>query len=130
MTTSDVRVVSGRRLLYWAEAGPPIDSPDHALEVIAAALGADCDTAVVPVARLAPEFLTLSTGVAGGFLQKLVNHGVRLVVTGDISAALDDSRALRDFVRECHRGRQIAFVRDDGELDTFLTELQRSTRSP
>ena len=36
---------------------------------------------------------------------------------GDISAAVEQSTALRDFVRECNRGNQLRFVLDVDELD-------------
>jgi hypothetical protein len=41
-----------------------------------------------------------------------VNYGLRLAVVGDISEPLADSEALRDFVRESNRGRQVWFVAD------------------
>jgi hypothetical protein len=49
-------------------------------------------------------------------VQKFVQYGVGLVVLGDIFARADASSALRDFVRECNRGRQTWFVRDEEEL--------------
>jgi hypothetical protein len=49
-------------------------------------------------------------------VQKFVQYGVGLVVLGDIFARADASSALRDFVRECNRGRQTWFVRNEEEL--------------
>ena len=68
--------------------------------------------AVVPVERLDPDFFVLRTGVAGAFVQKLVQYRLRLVVVGDISAQIAASDALRDWVREVNRGRDILFVAD------------------
>jgi hypothetical protein len=45
-----------------------------------------------------------------------VNYGLRLAVVGDISELLERSGALRDFVRESNRGRQVWFVADEAEL--------------
>jgi hypothetical protein len=39
-----------------------------------------------------------------------------LVVLGDISRHTEASSALRDFVRECNRGRQTWFLTDVEEL--------------
>ena len=38
-------------------------------------------------ARLSPDFLRLSTGLAGDVLQKFVNYGLRVAIVGDVSAA-------------------------------------------
>ena len=56
-----------------------------------------------------PEgFFDLSTGVAGEILQKFVNYRVKLAIVGDFS--VDTSKSLRDYIRECNRGRDICFV--------------------
>jgi hypothetical protein len=39
-----------------------------------------------------------------------------MAVVGDISRHTESSSALRDFVRECNRGRQTWFLADIGEL--------------
>jgi uncharacterized protein DUF4180 len=70
----------------------------------------------VPAARLDPAFFTLSTGLAGELVQKFVNYRQRLAIVGDISGYVDGSAALRDFVRESNRGRQVWFVADADEL--------------
>ena len=70
----------------------------------------------MPVARLDPAFFDLRSGVAGDIVQKFVNYGLRLAVVGDISESLERSGALRDFVRESNRGRQVWFVADEAEL--------------
>lgn len=71
----------------------------------------------VPVARPDERFFTLSTGVAGEILQKLVQYRVRLAVVGDIAAHLERSEALRALVRETNRGRDAWLVADRAELD-------------
>ena len=82
----------------------------EAIEVI---YSAEADWIAVPVARLDPAFFDLRSGVAGEFVQKFVNYGQRLAIVGEIPAPSD---ALRDFVRECNRGRQVWFVADADEL--------------
>ena len=97
--------------------GPLLRTGADALELIYAD---DADILVVPAERLDPAFFDLSSGVAGEFAQKFVNYRKRLAIVGDISAAVDGSGALRDFVRESNRGRQLWFVADDAELTARL----------
>jgi uncharacterized protein DUF4180 len=96
--------------------GPLLSSGADALGLIYEAGAEDADWIAVPVTRLDPAFFTLSSGLAGEFAQKFVNYRQRLAVVGDISGALAGSTALRDFVRESNRGRQLWFVADGDEL--------------
>ncbi len=64
-----------------------------------------------------PDFLKLSTGVAGEVFQKFVNYGLGCAIVGDITRALENSGALRDFVRETNKGKSIWFVADFAELE-------------
>ena len=99
--------------------GPPF-TPAVARDAIAEALGAGAAVVVVPVERLDPSFLDLSTGVAGDVVQAFVNYQLRLVVLGELSPTALASRALSAFVREANRGRQTWFVADDLELEARL----------
>jgi hypothetical protein len=81
----------------------------------------DAEWIAVPVERLDPAFFTLSSGVAGEFVQKFANYKLRLAVVGDISGPLEHSDALRDFVRESNRGRHVWFVADEDELARRLS---------
>lgn len=71
---------------------------------------------VIPAERFEDDFFRLRTGVAGAFLQKFVTYGVRVAILGDISRHLEASSALRDFVYESNRGRQIWFVGTEEDL--------------
>ena len=57
-------------------------------------------------------------------MQKFANYGLRLAVVGDIAEPLGASAALRDFVRESNRGRQVWFVADGDELAQRLLTQQ------
>lgn len=107
-------------ILHVPADGPPIHTAQDAVDLVAAAAGAGADLVAVPVARLDERFFTLSTGVAGDILQKLVQYRVRLAVVGDIAAHLERSEALRGLVRESDRGRDAWFVADRAELDRRL----------
>jgi Domain of unknown function (DUF4180) len=119
-TAGDVVVlISGVTVLRCAADGPPLDGERAALDLIGAALGR-ADAVAVPVARIAPEFFALRSGVAGAVAQKFVNYRLRLVVVGDVSGHVAGSTALRDFVRESNRGAQLWFVADEAELTARL----------
>lgn len=57
--------------------------------------------------HFAESFFDLSTGLAGDILQKFSNYRMKLTILGDWSEI--QSKALRDFVRECHRGDSFRF---------------------
>lgn len=69
---------------------------------------------------LCEDFFVLRTGLAGEILQKFVNYGVKFAVYGDISRYTGGSKALRDFVYECNRGRDVFFAADATEAARML----------
>ena len=111
---------NGVPVLVCAPDGPPVATPQDALDLIGATYGR-ADVVALPAARLDERFFTLGTGVAGEIMQKFVNYRVQLAIVGDISAHLAASSALRALVLESNRGRQIWFVADLGELDAHLS---------
>jgi hypothetical protein len=78
---------------------------------------------VVPVTRLRADFLRLRSGLAGEFLQKIVNCRGRFAVIGDISEQIAASTAMRDFVIECKRGRGIFSLPDLEAVAGKISEL-------
>ncbi|MFI1415896.1 DUF4180 domain-containing protein [Streptomyces sp. NPDC020707] len=115
-----LRTIHDVPLFFCAAEGEPICSERDALDVIGEASYQGARWAVVPAERLDETFFRLSTRVAGDIVQKFANYRLGLVVVGDISRHTADSSALRDFVRECNRGRQTWFVADADELDERL----------
>ncbi|PSL06761.1 uncharacterized protein DUF4180 [Haloactinopolyspora alba] len=121
-TGADIPTVrAGVRALLCAHDGSSLSSAQDALDLIGQAWSHEAELVILPAQRLDPDFFALSTGIAGEFMSKFVNYGVRLTVVGDISARLESSDALRDFVHESNRGRQVWFVDDLDELDSRLT---------
>jgi len=118
--SSSLADLAGHRALVLSPTGPLLRSEDDARDLIQETFGTDIRLAVVPVERLDPGFFDLRTGVAGAFVQKLVQYQLRLVVLGDISAQTAASDALGDWVREVNRGRDILFVDDLGALEARL----------
>ena len=96
--------------------GPKVASEADALGLLYAEGADEAEWIAVPAERLDPAFFDLGSGLAGGVLQKFANHRVGLAVVGDISAHVAASPALRDFVREANRGRQVWFLADEAEL--------------
>ncbi|WKV75703.1 DUF4180 domain-containing protein [Streptomyces sp. PCS3-D2] len=108
-------------VLMCAAEGETIAGESEALDCIGNASYLGAEWAVIPVERLGEAFFRLSTRVAGGIIQKFVQYRVGLVVLGDVSRHTEASTALRDFVRECNRGRQTWFLADTDELRDRLT---------
>jgi len=67
---------------------------------------------------LGEKFFDLKTKFAGEILQKFSNYNVALAIAGDFSQYT--SKSLKDFIRECNRGRHVFFVKDeDAGLNRF-----------
>ncbi|MFJ3834863.1 DUF4180 domain-containing protein [Streptomyces sp. NPDC054904] len=99
-----------------APDGDTIRCEADALDLIGNAGYQGARWVVIPAERLDDEFFRLSSRVAGDIVQKFANYGMGLVVVGDITRHTGVSSALRDFVRECNRGRQTWFLADTAEL--------------
>lgn len=108
------------RVLICDEGGSLIAREGDINDVMSAAWENEAVLVAIPVPRLHADFFRLSTRLAGDIIQKLVNHGLRLAIVGDLSRWTDESGALRDFVFECNRGRATWFVADMAELEKRL----------
>ncbi|PCC69369.1 protein of unknown function [Nannocystis exedens] len=120
MTAPQLRQIGATQILVLPDTGPSIGTVDDAIQLIGDASGSGADTVVIPVARLHSDFLVLRTRMAGEFTQKFVIYQRRLVLLGDLSLALIDSDALRDYVREANRGDSVWFFADWPELERRL----------
>jgi hypothetical protein len=112
--------IAGGIVWLCAADGPKLDGERAATDIVGDSYGSGAEVVVIPVERLGPGFLTLSTRIAGGVIQKFVNYGLGVAFVGDISEAVAASDALRDFVRESNRGRHVWFVADMEELAAKL----------
>lgn len=108
--------IENTEILLCSIEGTKLTGEQDALDLIGESLRCAVETIVVPVERLDERFFQLQTGLAGQIMQKCVNYRRRLVILGDISSYLAQSRSLRDFVFETNRGNQIWFLRDLQEL--------------
>ncbi|MFJ6795303.1 DUF4180 domain-containing protein [Streptomyces sp. NPDC091268] len=119
-TVSTLQNVNGVSVLVCADEGAAVRAERDALDLIGDAGYQGAEWVVVPAARLDDAFFHLGSGVAGDIVQKFVQYRLGLVVLGDISRHTERSSALRDFVRECNRGRQTWFLTTLGELTERL----------
>ncbi len=121
-----VQEFSGRKVVIGNDNGPLLASETDVNDWISAAWDAEARLVVVPTSRLSEEFFQLSTRIAGAIIQKFVNYRSQLVIVGDISGWIADSNALRDFVYESNRGREVWFLPD---LDALAERLQHGAQS-
>ncbi len=121
MSSDVISTVAGVRVLRCAADGPVLDGDAAAVVLVGAALGR-ADVVAVPVARIAPAFFALRTGVAGAVVQKFATYRLHLVVVGDVAGRVAAGAALRNYVREANRGRQTWFVADAAELEARLRD--------
>ncbi|MFJ4670374.1 DUF4180 domain-containing protein [Kitasatospora purpeofusca] len=106
--------------------GPVVRDPRDGTDLLGEAFAQDAEWLVVPAARFGPEFFTLGTRLAGEVTQKFAQYRVGLAVVGDLSAYTGASGALRDFVRESNRGRQLWFLADEAEFDARIDALREA----
>ena len=104
--------INGLSVLELEPTGPLLGSERDATDILGEAFSSDATVIVLPVERLDPEFLRLRSGLAGGFIQKLQNYHCRLVILGDVSAAVAASPALRGFVYETNQAGHHLFAAD------------------
>lgn len=107
-------------ILVCAPDGERLKSEQDAVDLIGEALSSGAEMIVVPVERLEADFFQLKTGLAGRFIQKFVTYRRRLVILGDVSQYVAQSRALRDFVYETNRGNEVWFMMNMQELNERL----------
>jgi hypothetical protein len=100
--------------------GPMLSTESDATDLIGQFYGQDVDIVVIPVTRMVPEFWQLRTRLAGLFIQKLIQYGMRPAFVGDLSAEVAASDALRDYIRECNRRQDVLFAPDRAALDAML----------
>ncbi|HEY1574212.1 MAG TPA: DUF4180 domain-containing protein [Pseudonocardiaceae bacterium] len=112
----------GTRVMVLDSDGPPVASEQDAVDLVGSLYGSRVSLVALPVSRLPASFFSLRSGVAGAILQKLANYRIRLAVVGDVESYLAGSEALRAYVVEADRGRDVWFVTSVSELEGRLAE--------
>ncbi|NLR98648.1 DUF4180 domain-containing protein [Rhizobium sp. P38BS-XIX] len=116
-----IKEFAGQKVVIGNDSGPVLASEKDVNDWLSAAWDAEATIVVVPISRLNEDFFQLSTRIAGGIIQKFVNYRSQLVIIGDISRWVASSNALRDFVYESNKGREVWFLPD---LDALEQRLQ------
>lgn len=116
MLMSTLQKIHDVPVMMCAAEGEVIGGEGDVLDLIGNASYQGAQWVVIPAERFDEAFFQLRTRVAGGIVQKFANYRMALAVLGDISRHTEASSALRDFVRECNRGRQTWFLTDVEEL--------------
>ncbi len=123
--TETLTTIEGTQVLVCAPDGEQIASERAAVDLIGEALGEGAEWVLIPVERLAADFFRLKTGLAGQIVQKFVQYRRRLLIVGDISGYVAESRAFKDFVYEANRGTAFWFLADLEEANERLKRFQR-----
>ncbi len=113
----------GVHVLQCAADGAPIRTARDATDLISKAWEERAQVLAIPVERLDPDFFQLRTGVAGEIVQKFATYKMRVAIVGDITRYIDESKSLRDLVRETNRGDQLWFVANRDEIAEHLLRL-------
>jgi hypothetical protein len=80
----------------------------------------DWDTILLKKENIKNDFFNLSTGFAGELLQKFSTYRIRLAIIGDYTNIT--SNALKDFIYESNKGKQILFVKTVEEAIKIFNE--------
>ncbi|WP_213715570.1 DUF4180 domain-containing protein [Cedecea lapagei] len=109
------------KVLCFTEQGPTFD--DNAVrEGISQAIERQAEWIAIPVERLPASFFDLRTGVAGLWLQKLVNYRLGLAIIGYVEPWQRKSKALEALIVECNRGKSCWFLPDLASLQERLAK--------
>ena len=96
-----------------------IETEQDALDVMAnAGYQHNSSKIIVHEQNLGKDFFDLSSGLAGGILQKFSNYRVRLAVVGNFTRF--GSKRLQEFILESNKGQQVNFVKDLSEAKEAL----------
>ena len=123
--TDTLQYLDGVPVLVCGAAGEPVRGEREATDLLGNAFHHGAAWVAVPVERLTDDFFRLRTRLAGNIAQKFVNYRIGLAVLGDVSRHVEQSTALRDFVRESNRGGQLWFLADLAELRARLAGAGR-----
>jgi hypothetical protein len=119
--------IEGVKVLSCTPDGRKLKSEQDAVTLIGEAMQQGAELILLPVERLADDFFHLKTGLAGHLVQKCVTYRRHLVIVGDISGYLAQSRSFADFVSEANHGTQIWFLRDLQEFHERLKRIRYPT---
>ena len=83
----------------------------------------NCSSIILKKENITEDFFDLATGLAGEILQKFSNYRKRLAILGDFENI--KSTALKDFIYESNKTKQILFVKTSEEALALFTHSIR-----
>ena len=122
MLSTKFHELQGVRVLELIADGTKLRTYNDAVDLIGKSFENRATPIVIPVECLDDEFFQLSTRIAGELIQKFVQYRLRLAIVGDISGFLAESSALRAFVIESNRGKDVWFLASRAELSRRLEQ--------
>ena len=122
MLSTKFHELQGVRVLELIADGTKLRTYNDAVDLIGKSFENRATLIVIPVECLDDEFFQLSTRIAGELIQKFVQYRLRLAIVGDISGFLAESSALRAFVIESNRGKDVSFLASRAELGQRLKQ--------
>ena len=122
MLSTKFHELQGVRVLELIADGTKLRTYNDAVDLIGKSFENRATLIVIPVECLDDEFFQLSTRIAGELIQKFVQYRQRLAIVGDISGFLAESSALRAFVTESNRGKDVWFLASRAELGRRLEQ--------
>ena len=108
--------LQGVRVLECIPDGTKLRTYQDAVDLIGKTFEDRATVVVIPVECLDDEFFQLKTRIVGELIQKFVQYRRHLAIVGDISRYLAESSALRAFVAESNRGKEVWFLAEHDEL--------------
>ena len=112
---------NGRKIAVITSDEPLLTDAESALDLIMAArYEAQADRIILRREHIAEKFFVPSGGLTGDVLKKFINYQAKLAVIGDFSRVT--SQPLKDFIRECNKGKDIFFVET---IETAVRKLSK-----
>ena len=101
--------IVGNDIVYLRCEELVITDDQSALDLIATVrYETHCERIIIDKSAVAEDFFKLSTGLAGGVLQKFFNYHMKLAIVGDFSKYT--SKPLQDFIYESNKRKDFFFV--------------------
>lgn len=85
-----------------------LKTKDDALDLMGSLYYQGFEKIILHEKDISPSFFDLKSGFAGEVLQKFSNYRMQLAIVGDFEKYA--SKALRDFIYECNKGKLVNFV--------------------
>lgn len=100
---------NGKQIAVFAGDELLLKSEQDALDLIGTVrYETGCTRLAIDKRAIPEDFFILSTGLAGGILQKFINYQAKLAIFGDFSGYT--SKPLKDFIFESNKGTDIFFA--------------------